>query len=691
MHWITLVLLLGAAVPGVEAPSREAGPADGSTAAPAEADALLLRALLLLYSGADGPARAPGAAGLGALGDARAVGPLVQASTDRSLSVRTAALRALARYPTPEAQRALRRAATESDEPQLSKLAVESLAEQGPSGGAVLLQLAGDESASEEVRSLALTRTRERFPELLAAAPPPSDSSGRGLAIVAGALFGSYTLAAIGNLGANQGGPAIGAAGGVLVGGGAALLLTQKVPLSRAQAGTIASAGGWGLATGLVVGALTDPHPSSATVTSLGLVGELAGLVPALVLRDRISLSGGDVFFANIAGLTAVSIAAGSLLYLPPRDDVRPGLALTMGAGLVGLGLGAGYARHLHFDTDAQFAVPIGALLGGFLANDLTLALTSPGSPSRVRRQGGAWLLGPGLGAIAAGAFSQFPPGLTVNDELGIAAGAMLTRFAFGGATRLLTGTETSDEGASAAALVVGGLVSGRLLPHTRLDGSRLLLGSIGASWGLWQGLGFAAWHDQRHPQATLSSADTGAVARLGFGLGGLLGIALVPATQVGAGQGAAAFTTGAWALWLAHWASVAGDSSTSTLLLADLIASDAGLAAGALAVSPLFRVPPAAIGVASLYGATGSALFSLGAALFTGDRSGAHPIAVANVFGTLIGLGVGAVGAATWHRALITAAADLPAPEVRLAGLPLPQIAPLFARNGAGLSLIWR
>ena len=268
MHWITLVLLLGAAVPGVEAPSREAGPADGSTAAPAEADALLLRAVLLLYSGADGPARAPGATGLGALGDARAVGPLVQASTDRSLSVRTAALRALARYPTPEAQRALRRAATESDEPQLSKLAVESLAEQGPSGGAVLLQLAGDESASEEVRSLALTRTRERFPELLAAAPPPSDSSGRGLAIVAGALFGSYTLAAIGNLGANQGGPAIGAAGGVLVGGGAALLLTQKVPLSRRQAGTIASAGGWGLATGLVVGASGSPASTALPARS---------------------------------------------------------------------------------------------------------------------------------------------------------------------------------------------------------------------------------------------------------------------------------------------------------------------------------------------------------------------------------------------------------------------------------------
>ena len=63
----------------------------------------------------------------------------------------------------------------------------------------------------------------------------------------------------------------------------------------------------------------------------------------------------------------------------------------------------------------------------------------------------------------------------------------------------------------------------------------------------------------------------------------------------------------------------------------------------------------------------------------------------MANVFGTLIGLGVGAVGAATWHRALLTAAADLRAPQVRLAGLPLPQIAPLFARNGAGLSLIWR
>ncbi|MGZ6142668.1 MAG: hypothetical protein ACXWLM_04980, partial [Myxococcales bacterium] len=98
------------------------------------------------------------------------------------------------------------------------------------------------------------------------------------------------------------------------------------------------------LATGLVAGALTDRHPSSTTVTSLGLLGELAGLLPALALRERIPFSGGDAMFADLTGLTGVAIAAGSLLYLTPQDDTRPGLALTMGAGLVGLGLGAAWA-----------------------------------------------------------------------------------------------------------------------------------------------------------------------------------------------------------------------------------------------------------------------------------------------------------------------------------------------------------
>ncbi|MGZ6142669.1 MAG: hypothetical protein ACXWLM_04985 [Myxococcales bacterium] len=285
----------------------------------------------------------------------------------------------------------------------------------------------------------------------------------------------------------------------------------------------------------------------------------------------------------------------------------------------------------------------------------------------------------------------QLRPGLTVSDELGITAGALLTRFAGGGAVRLLTGTDTSDAGASAAALLLGGIVSDRLLPHTRFDASRLLLGTIGAGWGLWQGLGFAAYHDELHPSSTLSGAEWGAIARLGVGLGGLGGLALVPAGQVTASQGVAAFTTGVWAFWLAHWIDFIGDPATSRLLLLDLLVSDAGLLAGGLAVSPLFRVPPAAIGIVSIYGAAGSALFSLGAALFTGDQSGKHPIAAANVAGTVIGLGLGVIGAATWHRDLYATADGGSTAEVRIAGIPLPQIAPLMARNGAGFSLIWR
>src|SRR5207244_9216350 len=87
--------------------------------------------------------------------------------------------------------------------------------------------------------------------------------------------------------------------------------------------------------------------------------------------------------------------------------------------------------------------------------------------------------------------------------------------------------------------------------------------------------------------------------------------------------------------------------------ILMDLVLSDAGLAAGALAVSPVFRVPPAAIGIVSIYGAGGAALFSLAAALFTGNQSSGHPIAVANVAGTMLGLAIGALRAANWHRGL--------------------------------------
>ena len=134
------------------------------------------------------------------------------------------------------------------------------------------------------------------------------------------------------------------------------------------------------------------------------------------------------------------------------------------------------------------------------------------------------------------------------------------------------------------------------------------------------------------------------------------------------------------------------GGARSKWTLLSDLLISDAGLLAGSLAVSPLVKIPPAAFGIASLYGATGSAVFSLAAALFTSNQAGAHPIAAANVAGTIVGLGVGILGAATWHRNLYAGSSGSSEPlELRLAGVPLPQIVPLLGHGTTGLSLIWR
>ena len=71
-------------------------------------------------------------------------------------------------------------------------------------------------------------------------------------------------------------------------------------------------------------------------------------------------------------------------------------------------------------------------------------------------------------------------------------------------------------------------------------------------------------------------------------------------------------------------------------------------------------------------------------------NQPGGHPIAISNVVGTILGLGVGAVSAATWHHDL--AMADLSAPGgLRIGRIPVPQIAPLAVRGGAGLALVWR
>ncbi len=695
MIWLVALLVAAGEVPGE--------PAASTATAPNES---LLGGLLELYGAGSAEERARGAAALGATGDERAVAPLVHATRDADSRVRAAAISALAHFAA-EAEPTIAAVALSDDNADVRLTAIEALVELGTASAArTIARVVDDVAAPEHVRNAAADRLRERFPNFVRERPPPLDESGRWLGVLGGAAFGGYTLGAVGNLGQSDSAPVIGALGGALIGGGAAFLLTHSVGLPIAQATTISSAGLWGLWTGLAAGALTSAHPDSRVVTSLGLAGELAGLVPAIVYRNELHFTAGDALTADAAGLAATSAAAGALQFLQPRDDSRAGLAVILGAGLAGVAVGTALAPELHFSSGGGLAIPELALLGGLFGVEAVTAVVPPpkcnfadftfaGCEAQNHfdraRWGGFWL-GGGLGAIGGGALAAAYATLHPADDLSLGIGALLGLAIGGGAARLSAAkSDQLDAGGAAAGLFLGGAAAVLGQPETRITGHGVALTALGAGWGLWNGLAIPAYLDAHHGQSSSPADPNHAILRLGLGLGGLAGFALAPAAGVRASTGAAATSVGAWGLWIAGFASAVNDAPTDTMLLSLLIAGDAGLGLGALLVSPALDVPPAALGLVGLYGAGGATLSALGAALLASSNGGGHPIGAATLVGTGVGLAVGAIGAATWHRGLVMAPPVESSRETFFERIPTPALTPITFDHGAGLALTWR
>jgi hypothetical protein len=175
-----------------------------------------------------------------------------------------------------------------------------------------------------------------------------------------------------------------------------------------------------------------------------------------------------------------------------------------------------------------------------------------------------------------------------------------------------------------------------------------------------------------------------GGATLLGLGLGGLSGMGLSQSVDLSPGWVAAAGSGALWGAWLMTSGQLAwGEIDQSDMLLV-LVASDLGMAASTLALSPLVEATPTQVGITGLGGLGGGVLFTLGAGLFTRESG---DLLKAGFVGTSVGLLAGGLFAARSSPAedkaspgAVTSSGGTGLPSVWFRGL---STAPLFTADG--------
>ncbi|MFH1469453.1 MAG: hypothetical protein ABIO70_34020 [Pseudomonadota bacterium] len=201
------------------------------------------------------------------------------------------------------------------------------------------------------------------------------------------------------------------------------------------------------------------------------------------------------------------------------------------------------------------------------------------------------------------------------------------------------------------------GMGLGSYLAHRNPEGIRgndVVFTVLATGWGMWQSGGWVEYADNDDVigLVPLVPAVVGAASALAS-----------PAIDVGVGDTLAATSLGCWGIYLGSVGGVLADAREP--LLPTLIASDVGLGAGVLLMSPLVDASPVVVGMADAGGVIGATTGAVVAALVTGDSD---PILVASLVGAGAGaLGGGIAGAALDKRQRTRRHAGLLLPRPRL------------------------
>lgn len=597
-------------------------------------DRALLEALVLLGSGSPEEACARLAATL----DPRAERVLVEtAATHVDADVRVAAVRALAAFPgaAPE----LARWVEDRDQPPGVRIAaVDSLAAVAdPQAHDTLLRLARQPGLAPGLQAAVARALARSWPADVPGDLPPSQNGAVWLSAGAGASLG-YALAAAGWFGRSRRWE-VGAVTGAAAGATAGWIYGRAWPREAGDTALVATSGALGTTSGFLLGWGADPgSPSTAVLAGLG--GEFAGLGLAGLAAGSHRGDGGDAAEATlVAAVTGGSAALGARAAGVPAERVP----LAAGAGLAGGAvLGHLVSPGLRLQGDAgtiAVGTVLGAASGALAPSQDPLAATFAGAT------GGA------VAGAVIGAWADPPPDLLVGAMSGAGAGGAL-----GAGLGLATGARPGLR----AALGVGGgalgLVSGTayaLVDPDPVDDRDAVLTGAAAVWSGWNAVALGTL-TQSEPERTAGAVLVAA------GAAGVLTTAANLPLDVPVPQTLCATSLGLWGGYVG-WQT--GDLLGVDPLAVALPASDVGLLAGGVLVSPLVGVPPLVLGVADAGGVFGGATGALVAGLATADPD---VVTAASLAGAGVGGAVGLAVGAGWHRSqgrrdVVWAPVDLP------------------------------
>jgi hypothetical protein len=668
----------------------------------------LLTALRAIFAEADEEERVARVQALAALGDERAAEALAYfARRDRSVKVRAAAAEGLGGVRS-EIFEKLAEALLEDPgvSAEVRSAAARALAMQGtPSGAQALTRIIEDPGTPRPVRQATLEALRTHHPHIAAKLVLPErhlESSGTLLGTLVGAASGAYTLALVGSLSQNEGvGTTVGAFGGLVVGGAGAYLLGRNVGLTNGDALLLGSAAAWSVPVGWLYGGMTGGADGGCDkgCNAVALGTHVAAMGASWLAKDTLRLTPPDALEVNFGAFSGLFVSLGLVTMLPSSGDVRPGLFI------LGLGPTAGFIGAAAFADRLQLSPQMAglllfsgaelALVGGMLAS----ALMPEDFPRRGEISTGWALAGAGLGmggALVASAFWDPSP-----SEVLLLAFAAMQGNLVGAAVPLLAVGDSEGGAARPAALgtALGGLAAATAVGlltrrlELQLDVGDVLLVSLGTAFAAWHGIGWSIWLNDRG----ILTDDARSVG-LALGTAGLGSAALLAASQhlaLTPSHAASLYSGAVWGGWLGYWSSyilTEGDSD-HIRLSSSLVSSAVGLGVSALMLSPVLEVPPSSLAWISVFGVTGMTLSSMVAVFVAWDAPG-KPVATANVIGTVVGLGVGALAAPHLNRLLGSGRASEPARALGSLPLPLAVATPHFDRagrvDGYGGHLLW-